>query len=88
MAHMLCLLQEVSFRLLLCIYGISRVEFMADFIEILLSLECLYVSATDLLVCFVAESHLDRGRGLDILEDCRIVISPRLQVRLGITSTV
>ena len=58
MAHMLCLFQEVSFRLLLCIYCISRVEFMADFIEILLSLESFNVSATYLLVCFVAESHL------------------------------
>ena len=58
MAHMLCLFQEVSFRLLLCIYGISRVEFMADSIEILLSLECFNVSASDLLVCFVPKSHL------------------------------
>ena len=88
MAHMLCLFQEVSFRLLLCIYCISRVEFMADSIEILLSLECLYVSATDLLVCFVTKSHLERGRGLDILEDRRVVIGSRLQVRLGIASTV
>ena len=88
MAHMFCLFQKVSFRLLLCIYGICRVEFVDDFIEILLSLECFNVSASDLLVCFVAESHLDRGRGLDILEDCRIVISPRMQVRLGIASTI
>ena len=85
-AHMFCLIQEVSSRLLLCINSISRVEILGSSIEILLSLECLNVSATDLLVSFVTKCNLVRG--LVVLEDRRIVIGPCRQVCLGITSTI
>ena len=86
MAHMFCLIQELSSRLLLCINSISRVEFLDSSVEILLSLECFDVSATDLLVSFVAKCYLVRG--LDVLEDSRIIIRPCRQVCLGIASTI
>ena len=86
MAHMFCLIQEVSSRLLLCINRISCVEILDSSVEILLSLKCFNVSATDLLVSFVTKCNLVRG--LVALEDRRIIIRPCRQVCLGIASTI
>ena len=84
MAHIFDLIYEIRCRLLLCIYCISCIKVLGDFIEILLSLERLDVGTTDLLISFVAKCHLVRG--LDVLEDRRIIIGLRWQV--GIATSI